>query len=103
MVNTQSIPASAPAQDPIFRNFTQISSDSPQIRWLTVYYGMYTVRGPGGRAISVPMLRLQGAWLERAGFGIGVPVAVHVTRGRQSPTKAYRRAISAILSDGCGG
>jgi hypothetical protein len=82
MVNTQTIPASASAQDSILRDFTQISTDSPQIRWLTVYYGMYTVRGPDGRAMSVPMLRLQGAWLERAGFGIGVPVKVHVSRGR---------------------
>jgi hypothetical protein len=28
------------------------------------------------------MLRLQGAWLERAGFAIGVPVKVHVSPGR---------------------
>jgi hypothetical protein len=82
MVNTQTIPASASAQDSILRDFTQISTESPQIRCLTVYYGMYTVRGPDGRAMSVPMLRLQGAWLERAGFAIGVPVKVHVSRGR---------------------
>jgi Toxin SymE, type I toxin-antitoxin system len=82
MVNTQTTPASASAQDSIFRDFTQISIDSPQIRWLTVYCGMYRVRGPDGRAMSVPMLRLQGAWLERAGFGVGVPVKVHVSRGR---------------------
>jgi hypothetical protein len=82
MVNTQTIPASAPAQDLISRDFTQISTESPQMRWLTVYYGMYRVRGPDGRAMSVPMLRLQGAWLERAGFAIGVPVKVHVSLGR---------------------
>jgi hypothetical protein len=82
MVNTQTIPASASAQDSIFRDFTQISAESPQIRWLTMYYGMYKVRGPDGRAMSVPMLRLQGAWLERAGFAIGVPVKVHVSPGR---------------------
>ena len=82
MVNTQSIPASAPAQDLISRDFTQISTDSPQTRWLTEYYGMYRVRGPDGRAMSVPMLRLQGAWLERAGFTIGVPVKVQVSGGR---------------------
>jgi hypothetical protein len=82
MVNTQTIPASAPAQDSIFRDFTQISTESPQIRRLTVYYGMYSVRGPDGRAMSIPMLRLQGAWLERAGFAIGVRVKVHVTPGR---------------------
>jgi hypothetical protein len=82
MVNTQSIPASAPAQDLISRDVTQVSTESPQTRWLTVYYGMYRVRGPDGRAVSVPMFRLQGAWLERAGFGIGVPVKVHVSPGR---------------------
>jgi Toxin SymE, type I toxin-antitoxin system len=82
MVNTQTIPACASAQDSIFRDFTQISTESPQIRWLTMYYGMYKVRGPDGRAMSVPMLRLQGAWLERAGFAIGVPVKVHVSPGR---------------------
>ena len=82
MVNTQIIPAAAPAQDPIARDFTQISAEDPQIRRLTVYYGMYRVRGPDGRAMSVPMLRLQGAWLERAGFTIGVPVKVQVSGGR---------------------
>ncbi len=29
-----------------------------------------------------PMLRLQGAWLKRAGFAIGVPVTVRVSPGR---------------------
>jgi hypothetical protein len=82
MVNTQTIPASASAQDLISRDFAQISTENPQMRWLTVYYGMYRVRGPDGRALSVPMLRLQGAWLERAGFAIGVPVKVHVSAGR---------------------
>ena len=32
--------------------------------------------------MSVPLLRLQGAWLESAGFAIGVPVKVQVSRGR---------------------
>jgi antitoxin component of MazEF toxin-antitoxin module len=32
--------------------------------------------------MSVPLLRLQGAWLERAGFAIGASVQVHVSRGR---------------------
>ena len=36
MVNTQTIPASASAQDPIIRDFIQISTESPQIRRLTV-------------------------------------------------------------------
>jgi hypothetical protein len=82
MVNPQSIPASTSAQDPIFRDFSQISTGSPQIRRLTVSYGTYRVREPDGRAMSVPKLRLQGAWLERAGFAIGVPVKVQVSRGR---------------------
>ena len=82
MVNTQTIPAFVPAQDPITRNFTQISTESPQIRRLTVSYGTFRVHGPDGRAMSVPLLRLQGAWLERAGFSVGVPVKVHVSPGR---------------------
>jgi Toxin SymE, type I toxin-antitoxin system len=82
MVNTQTIPASAPAQDSIFRDFTQISAESSQIRRLTVSYGTFRVRGPDGGAMSVPLLRLQGAWLERAGFAIGASVQVHVSRGR---------------------
>jgi len=28
------------------------------------------------------MLRLQGRWLERAGFEVGLPVKVHVSTGR---------------------
>ena|SRR6202047_3574260 len=108
MVNTQTIPACASAQDSIFRDFTQISTESPQIRWLTMYYGMYKVRGPGGRAMSVPMLRLQGAWLERAGFAIGVPVKVHVSPGRlvieaaeseRVPQAEVLGALGALVAD----
>jgi hypothetical protein len=108
MVNTQSIPASAPAQDLISGDFTQISTDSPQTRWLTVYYGMYRVHGPDGRAMSVPMLRLQGAWLERAGFSIGVPVKVQVSRGRlvieaakseRVPQAEVLGVLSALVAD----
>jgi len=79
MVNTQTIPASAPAQNPIARDFTHISTESPEIRRLTVGYGLYTVRGPDRGAMSVPLLRLQGAWLERAGFLVGRIVKVHVS------------------------
>ena len=82
MVNTQNIPASAPAQDPIARDFTQISTESPEIRRLTVGYGTRRVNGPDGRSMSAPMLRLQGAWLERAGFLVGRIVKVHVSFGR---------------------
>lgn len=31
---------------------------------------------------SVPYLRMQGAWLARAGFGVGTPVRVEVSEGR---------------------
>ena len=82
MVNTQTIPASVPAQDSITRDFIHISTESPQIRRLTVSYGTFRVRGPDERAMSIPLLRLQGAWLGRAGFAIGAPVKVHVNRGR---------------------
>ncbi|MGO9995835.1 MAG: SymE family type I addiction module toxin [Steroidobacteraceae bacterium] len=76
MVNPKSTPASASAQDPITRDFTHISTESPEIRRLTIGYGPY--RG----ATSIPRLRLQGAWLERAGFFIGRIVKVHVSFGR---------------------
>src|SRR6185437_1001035 len=82
MVNTQTSPAFVSAQDSIFRDFTQISTESLQIRRLTVSYGTYRVRGPDECAMSVPLLRLQGAWLERAGFAIGAPLKVQVSRGR---------------------
>jgi hypothetical protein len=82
MVNTQSIPVSAPAQDPIARDFTHISTESPQIRRLTVGYGTRRVNGPDGHSMSAPMLRLQGAWLERAGFLVGRMVKVNVSFGR---------------------
>ena len=82
MVNPQSIPASSSAQDSITRDFTQISTESSQIRRLTVYDGTRRVRGPDGHAMFAPMLRLQGAWLERAGFLAGRLVKVHVSFGR---------------------
>jgi hypothetical protein len=82
MVNTQTIPAFAPAEDSFYCDSTQIPTESPQIRRLTVNYGTYGVRGPDGRAIPIPMLRLQGAWLERAGFAIGATVKVHMSHGR---------------------
>jgi hypothetical protein len=40
------------------------------------------VRGADGNPALAPLLRLQGAWLARAGFAIGVPVRVHVNSGR---------------------
>ena len=82
MVNPKSIPVSTSAQDPVTRDFTQISTESSQIRRLTVSDGTRRVRGPGGRVMFAPMLRLQGAWLERAGFLAGRMVKVHVSFGR---------------------
>jgi len=32
--------------------------------------------------MRAPQLLLRGAWLQRAGFHVGVPVKVHVSRGR---------------------
>lgn len=110
MVNPQSIPASASAQDPIFRDFSQISTQSPQMRRLTVSYGTYRVREPDGRAMSVPNLRLRGTWLERAGFAIGVPVKVNVSRGRlvieaveseRVPQAKVLGVLGALVADEC--
>jgi hypothetical protein len=75
------MPASAPAQDPITHDFAQISADGEYVRRLTVSYGARSIREPDGRSTSAPFLRLQGAWLKRAGFDIGVPVTVHVSSG----------------------
>ena len=82
MVNPQSILASSSAQDPITRDFTQILTESSQTRRLTVGYGTRRVNGPDGSSMSAPMLRLQGAWLGRAGFLVGRMVKVHVSFGR---------------------
>ncbi|MBS0365507.1 MAG: type I toxin-antitoxin system SymE family toxin [Proteobacteria bacterium] len=51
-------------------------------RRLKVSYGPHSVRDPEGRPALTPFLRLQGAWLERAGFSIGAPVRVRVSTGR---------------------
>ena len=40
------------------------------------------MRGPDGRPVPAPMLHLVGAWMERAGFTIGLPVTVQVSDGR---------------------
>ena len=82
MVNPQSIPASSSAQDPITHDFARIPTERSQIRRLTVYDGTRRVRGPDGCTMFAPMLRLQGAWLERAGFLAGRMVKVHVSFGR---------------------
>ena len=82
MAHAETTPALAPAQDPIARDSTQMSATDPQIRRLAVSYGARTVREPDGSSAPAPMLRLQGAWLKRVGFAIGVPVTVRVSPGR---------------------
>lgn len=50
-----------------------ISSRYPEIR---------TRRAEYVRAVPMPFLRLQGRWLDQAGFPIGAQVRVEVDRGR---------------------
>ena len=82
MAHAETTPSSAPAQDPIAHDSAQISAPDQKIRRLTVSYGARTVREPDGSSAPAPTLRLQGAWLKRAGFAIGVPVTVQVSSGR---------------------
>lgn len=82
MVSTYSMPVSAPAQDPITRDFTRKDVRDPAIRRLTVCNSLRDLRGRNGRPMRAPQLLLRGAWLQRAGFHVGVPVKVHVSRGR---------------------
>lgn len=82
MVDTHSIPAPSPAQDRISRDSAQKPAQTQEIRRHTVRRGLREVRGPNGRPVPAPQLHLQGAWLQRAGFHIGVPVKVHVGRRR---------------------
>lgn len=39
-------------------------------------------RGEHVRSVPMPFLRLQGRWLDQAGFPIGAQVRVEVDRGR---------------------
>jgi hypothetical protein len=82
MVTTHSIPTPAPAQDSISRDFTQKHTPDPAVRRLTVCNSLRDIRGPNGRRMRAPQLLLRGAWLQRAGFRVGVPVKVNVSRGR---------------------
>ena len=82
MVSTHSMPVPAPAQDSISRDFTHKDSRDPAVRRLTVCNSLRDIRGPTGRPMRAPQLLLRGAWLQRAGFQTGVPVKVHVSRGR---------------------
>lgn len=82
MTHTHSILAPAPAQDSISPDSTQILPQNQDVRRLTVSYGARDVREPDGSSALAPMLRLQGAWLRRAGFTVGVSVTVRVSAGR---------------------
>ena len=82
MVDTHSVPARAPAQDSIPPDSTPISPRDRTVRRYTVTDGLRSTREPDGRSVAVPMLRLRGTWLKRAGFAIGVPVTVRVSEGR---------------------
>ncbi len=82
MVTTYSMPVPAPAQDSISRDFTQKHTSDPAVRRMTVCNSLRDIRGPNERPMRAPQLLLRGAWLQRAGFHAGVPVKVHVSRGR---------------------
>ena len=82
MVTTHSIPTPAPSQDRISRDFTQKDTRGPAVRRLTVCNALRDIQGPNGRPMRAPQLLLRGRWLQRAGFHTGVPVKVHVSRGR---------------------
>ena len=82
MVTTHSIPTPAPAQDPISRDFSQKYTRDPSIRRHTICKSLRDIQGPNGRPMPAPQLLLRGRWLQKAGFHVGVPVKVHVSRGR---------------------
>ena len=82
MAHIQSMPASVPAQSPNSPDSTQIFTPDRPVRRYTVGYGPRSIRGQDGHSALVPMLRLQGAWLKRAGFAVGTPVTVRVDAGR---------------------
>ena len=82
MVSTYSMPVPAPAQDPISRDFIRKGVRDPATRRLTVCNSLRDLQGRNGRPMRAPQLLLRGAWLQRAGFHVGVPVKVHVSRGR---------------------
>ena len=82
MVSTLSMPVPAPTQDPISRDFTPKGVRGLAIRRLTVCNSLRDIQGHDGRPTRAPQLLLRGAWLRRAGFHAGVPVKVHVSRGR---------------------
>jgi len=51
-------------------------------RRLRVSYQQPESHVPLRRLAPMPFLRLQGRWLDRAGFAVGADVQVHVESGR---------------------
>jgi type I toxin-antitoxin system toxin SymE len=82
MANSKFTPTSSSTQLPISGESTQLLPPNMESRRLTVSYGPRSARQPDGRSESAPSLRLHGAWLQRAGFGVGVRVNAQVGVGR---------------------
>jgi hypothetical protein len=81
MANSECMPITASARSSISDDFAQIPIQR-ESRRLTVSYRPRSVFALGACSTQVPLLRLQGAWLKRAGFAVGVPVTVQVSAGR---------------------
>lgn len=92
MVSTYSMPVPAPAQDRNSRDFTQKDTRERAARRLTVCNSLRDIQGLDGRPVRAPQLLLRGRWLQRAGFHAGVPVKVHVSRGRLVIERDHDRA-----------
>ena len=48
----------------------------------TVTVGAVSANLEGGRSARYPYLRLRGRWLQRAGFRVGIRVAIAIRRNR---------------------
>ena len=81
------MPATTSAQDPISPAFDPICAPGPEMRRLTVSYGVRCFRDDDGLT-PAPLLRLQGRWLKRAGFAVGDAVKVRAAAGRLVIEKA---------------
>jgi len=108
MADAQSMPATAPAQDPISGDFDPICAPDLETRRLTVSYGARCIQEEGGPT-PAPLLRLQGRWLKRAGFAVGDAVKVRVAAGRlviekaeieRVPRIAVLAKLQALVKDG---
>ena len=54
----------------------------PRERQLKTGYAYYPHTGKGRPTSSFPSLRLQGRWLEQAGFSIGQTIRIRIRAGR---------------------